>query len=63
MVAPLLQTLFVAELEVNVTLPPAQNVVEAPPVEMVGVAGNAFTVTVIILDVAVQLLALVTAHE
>ena len=32
-------------LEVNVTLPPVQNVVE-PIAEMVGVADKAFTVTV-----------------
>ena len=33
-------------LDVNVTLPPAQNVV-GPPAEIVGVCGNAFTVTTV----------------
>ncbi len=44
MVAPVDQVFPVAELEVNVTEPPVQNVV-AEPAEMVGFAGIAFTVT------------------
>ncbi|MNU11775.1 hypothetical protein D3C72_2598950 [compost metagenome] len=36
----------VAELEVKVTEPPAQNVVGAAPALTVGVGGNGFTVTV-----------------
>jgi len=38
-----------AELDVNVTLPPAQNVVGLPAV-IVGVAGNGFTVTTVAAD-------------
>ncbi len=45
-VAPVDQTFPVAADEINVTLPPWQNVV-APEAEIVGVAGNAFTVTVV----------------
>ena len=52
-VAPLLQTLPVAELEVKTTFPPVQKVV-APLAAMVGVAGNAFTLTAIALEVAEQ---------
>jgi len=44
------QTLPVALLEVNVTLPPAQNVV-APPAVIVGVAGFGLTVTVVAVEV------------
>ena len=61
-VAPVLQRLLVAELEVSVTLPPWQKVV-GPPAEIVGVAGNGFTVTTIGEDVAVQLFALVVVTE
>ena len=43
-VAPVLQVLLVAELELSVTLSPWQNVVE-PPAEIVGTAGNGLTVT------------------
>ncbi len=50
-VAPFDQTLPVAAEEVNVTVPPWQNVV-APEAEIVGVAGKAFTVTVVGADVA-----------
>ena len=50
-VAPLLHTLPVAALEVNVTLPPAQNVV-APLADIVGVDGKGFTVTLVANDVA-----------
>ena len=46
MVAPVDQRFPVADDEVRTTLPPAQNVV-GPPAEMVGVAGNGFTVTVV----------------
>ena len=59
---PGLHRLFVAELEVSVTLPPAQNVI-APLVDIVGVAGNGFTVTVVAAEVALQLFALVTLTE
>jgi hypothetical protein len=44
LVAPVDHRLPDAELDVNVTLPPAQNVV-GPPAVIVGVAGNGFTVT------------------
>ena len=37
---------MVPALEVSVTLPPAQNV-KGPPAVIVGVAGNAFTVTTV----------------
>jgi hypothetical protein len=52
-VAPVDQVFPVAEDEVNVTLPPVQNVVD-PLAEMVGVAGSGFTITVVATDVAVQ---------
>jgi hypothetical protein len=52
----------VAELEVNITLPPAQKVV-GPFAEMVGVAGNAFTFTAIELEVAEQPFPLITVTE
>ena len=42
---------MVAALEVSTTLPPWQNVV-APPAVIVGLAGNAFTVTVVANDAA-----------
>ena len=61
-VAPLLQTLPVAELEVNTTFPPVQKVV-APLAAIVGVAGNAFTVTVVALEVAEQPFRLVVVTE
>jgi hypothetical protein len=43
-VAPVDHKLPDAELDVNVTLPPAQKVV-GPPAVIVGVAGNGLTVT------------------
>ena len=46
MVAPVLQVLPLALDEVNVTLPPVQNVV-GPLAETVGVAGSGFTVIVV----------------
>ena len=52
-VAPFDQVLPVALDDVKVTDPPEQKVV-APPAEMVGVVGAAFTVTAIGLDVAEQ---------
>ncbi len=61
-VAPLLQTFPVAELEVKTTLPPAQKVVVLPA-EMIGVAGNAFTFTAIELEVAEHPFPLVTVTE
>ena len=61
-VAPLLQTLPVAELEVKITFPPAQKVV-APLTAIVGVAGNGFTTTVVALEVAEQPFTLVTITE
>jgi hypothetical protein len=48
---PGVQTLPVALLDVRVTLPPAQKVV-GPPAVIVGVAGLAFTVTVMVLEAA-----------
>jgi hypothetical protein len=45
-VAPVDHKYVVPALEVNVTLPPAQKV-NGPPADMVGVAGKAFTVTVV----------------
>ena len=50
-VAPFDQVFPVAEEEVKVTEPPAQNVV-GPPAVMVGVAGTGFTVTVVATEVA-----------
>ena len=58
-VAPLLHTFPVAELEVKITFPPSQKVV-APLVEIVGVTGNGFTTTVVSLELDEQLLPLVT---
>ena len=59
MVSPLGDHTFPLPLfENNITLPPAQNVVELIGV-MVGV-GNAFTVTVVAAEVPVQLFASVT---
>ena len=58
-VSPLFHKYDAAALEVNVTLPPSQNVV-GPPGVIVGVAGNGFTVTTVAAVVAVQLSALVT---
>jgi len=45
-VAPVDHELPDTELDVNVTLPPAQNVV-GPTAEIVGVAGKALTVTTV----------------
>jgi hypothetical protein len=50
-VAPVLHALFVAELEVNITLPPVQNVV-GPFAEMVGAGGFGFTVATTVVLVA-----------
>ncbi len=50
-VAPVDQRLPVADEEVSTTLPPAQNV-NGPPAEIVGVAGNGFTVTTVPADAA-----------
>lgn len=50
-VAPVDQTFPVADDEVNTTLPPVQKVV-APPAVIVGVAGKAFTTTIVPADVA-----------
>ena len=47
------QVFPVAEDDVNVTLPPEQKVV-GPPAEIVGIAGNGFTVTVVPTEVAVH---------
>jgi hypothetical protein len=58
-VAPVDHKLPVAEDEVKVTLPPAQNVV-GPPAVMVGVGGVGFTVTVVPADVAALQPAMVT---
>jgi hypothetical protein len=52
-VAPVDQRFPLAEDDVKVTEPPAQNVVE-PPAVMVGVVGFAFTVTTVAVEVAVQ---------
>ena len=52
-VAPLDQVFPVALEEVNVTDPPAQNVV-APLVLNVGVVGDVFTVTTVGVELAVQ---------
>ena len=49
----------VALLDVNVTLPPEQNV-KAPLADMVGVAGIELTVTIVAGEVAEHPLALVT---
>ena len=59
-VAPVDQTFPVADDEVNTTLPPAQKV-NGPPAEMVGVDGNAVTLTVVPADVADVQPPLVTA--
>ncbi len=52
-VAPVDHVFPVVELEVRVTVPPAQNVSE-PLAVIVGVGGFGFTVTVVEADVAVQ---------
>jgi hypothetical protein len=59
-VAPVDQTFPVADEDVNTTLPPAQKV-KGPPAEMVGVDGNAVTLTVVPADVAEVQPPLVTA--
>jgi hypothetical protein len=59
-VAPVDHKLPVADDEVNTTLPPAQKV-NGPPAEIVGVAGNAVTVTVVPAEVAEVQPPLVTA--
>ena len=61
-VAPFYQVFPVAEDEVNVTLPLWQNIV-APEVDIVGVAGKAFTVTVVAADVADEQVPLLTVTE
>jgi hypothetical protein len=58
-VAPLLHTLPITELEVKTTLPPSQKVV-APFAVIVGVTGNGFTTTVVALEVTEQPFILVT---
>ena len=58
----MLHTLFVALLDVSVTLPPVQKVV-GPLAVTTGVEGFAFTVTVVAADVAEHPLALVTVTE
>ena len=50
-VAPVDHKFPLADDEVNTTLPPAQKV-KGPPAEIVGVAGNAVTVTVVPAEVA-----------
>jgi hypothetical protein len=60
-VEPVLQTLPVALLLVNVTLPPSQKV-SGPPALIVGVAGFGVTVTAVPALVALQPL-LVTVTE
>ena len=50
-VAPFDQRFPLADDEVNVTLPPSQNVV-VPDAVIVGVAGKAFTVTVVAVEIA-----------
>ena len=60
--APFDHTLPVAADEVNCTEPPAQKEVE-PLLEIIGVAGNAFTFTAIELEVAEQPFPLVTVTE
>jgi hypothetical protein len=50
-VAPVDHKYVVPALEVSVTLPPAQKVVELPA-EIVGVAGKAFTTTTVAADTA-----------
>ncbi len=52
-VAPFDQVFPVADDEVRVTDPPAQNVV-GPPAVIVGVAGSGLTVTVVAVEVAEQ---------
>jgi len=59
-VAPVDQTFPVADDDVNTTLPPAQKV-NGPPAEIVGVVGNAVTLTVVPADVADVQPPLVTA--
>jgi len=62
-VAPVDQRYEAPELDVSVTLPPAQNV-SGPPAVIVGVAGKLFTVTVVGVEEAdVQPAAFVTCTE
>ena len=61
-VAPFDQRFPVADDEVKVTLPPWQNVV-APEAVIVGVAGNALTVTVVAADAAELQVPLFTETE
>ena len=61
-VAPFDQTFPLAEDDVNVTLPPWQNVV-APEAEIVGVAGSGFTVTVVAAETAEAHVPLFTETE
>ncbi len=58
-VAPVDQVFPVTELDVNVTEPPVQNVVE-DPAEIVGLAGIAFTATVAVVEFAAEHPPLVT---
>ena len=61
-VAPFDQRFPVADEDVRVTLSPWQKVV-APEAEIVGVAGTAFTVTVVTADVAELQVPLLTETE
>ena len=61
-VAPFDHTLFVADEEVSVTDPPAQNVVD-PLAVIVGVAGIGFTVTGIVFETPDEHPAAVTTAE
>jgi hypothetical protein len=61
-VAPVDQTLLMAEEEVSTTLPPEQNVV-GPPAEIVGTAGSVLTVTTVAAELAEVQGAFVTLTE
>jgi hypothetical protein len=61
-VAPFDQTLPVAADEVNCTEPPVQKVVD-PLLDILGVGGSGFTVTLVVDDVAEQLFASVAVTE
>lgn len=61
-VAPVDQAFPVVEEDVRTTEPPEQKVV-GPPVVIVGVAGSAFTVTVVVAEVAEQPFPFVTVTE
>lgn len=61
-VAPVFHKYVVPEVEVNVTLPPWQNVV-GPPAEITGVAGKGLTVTIVPADDTVHPFAFVMITE